>query len=238
MDRPSRPPAPETSRAAAAADERPAPASETPDALAEPAEPEPVEPAPQEPEPEEAGRGAADLVGQWGGIIGELKRRKQALTAAVYGEARVEGFDGTVLTLAFPEDQDFYVGMAKDRKHADVLGEVLEERIGSKPRLEVRSGEGDPEATPVPTGEPSRGTPPQEPVPRGPAPEPPAHLEEPPAGLDDESFDQTVARADVPGARFGAPEAGGETGEGKIRSEAEVFEIMRGFEPFGRRDES
>ena len=30
-----------------------------------------------------------------------------------------------------------------------------------------------------------------------------------------------------------APEAGGETGNGTIRSEAEVFEIMRGFGPFG-----
>jgi hypothetical protein len=49
----------------------------------------------------------------------------------------------------------------------------------------------------------------------------------------EEGFDETVARADVPGARFGAPEAGGETDNGTIRSEAEVFEIMRGFGPFG-----
>jgi hypothetical protein len=55
---------------------------------------------------------------------------------------------------------------------------------------------------------------------------------------DDEGFDETVARADVPGARFGAPEAGGETGNGTIRSETEVFEIMRSFEPFGQREGS
>jgi hypothetical protein len=42
-----------------------------------------------------------------------------------------------------------------------------------------------------------------------------------------------VAGADVPEARFGAPEAGGESGNGTIRSEAEVFEIMRGFGPLG-----
>ena len=182
---------------------------------------------------EGAGPGAVDVAGQWADIIGELKRRKQALTAAVYGEARVEGFDGAVLTLAFPEDQDFYVGMAKDRKHADVLAEVLEERVGSRPRLEVRSGGDLPEAAPVSAGEPTRDTPPEEFVSREPAPEPPARLEEPPVGLDDEGFDETVARADVPGPRFGPPGGGGEAGDGTIRSEAEVFEIMRDFGPFG-----
>lgn len=201
-------------------------------------EPDPVElgpgePAPEETRSEEVGRGGVDLAGQWAGIIGELKRRKQALTAAVYGEARVEGFDGALLKLAFPEDQSFYVGMAKDRKHADVLGEVLEERIGSRPRLEIRSGEEGPEAAPVSTGEPSRNTPPKEPVSRGPAPEPPSRPEELPAGQDDEGFDETVAQAGSPGARFGTPEAGGKTGDGKIRNEAEVFEMMRGFGPFG-----
>lgn len=200
----------------------------------DPAEPGPGEPAPEEAGPEEAGRGGVDLAGQWAGIIGELKRRKQALTAAVYGEARVEGFDGKVLTLGFPEDQDFYVGMARDRKHADVLGEVLEERIGSRPRLEVRSGEEVPEAAPVSTGEPSRNTPPEKPLSREPAPEPHSRPEEPSAGRDDAGFDETVAQADVPGARLGSPEAG----DGKIRSEAEVFEIMRGFGPFGQSKES
>src|SRR5919106_1020497 len=39
------------------------------------------------------------LASEWHGIMGELKRRRQALTAAVYGEARVESFDGSVLRL-------------------------------------------------------------------------------------------------------------------------------------------
>jgi hypothetical protein len=78
----------------------------------------------------------------------------------------------------------------------------------------------------------------EEPDERDPVPEPAPIREEPPAGRADAGFDETVARADVPGARFGAPEAGGETGNGTIRSEAEVFEIMRGFEPFGRREGS
>ena len=209
---------------AAAEPERPAP-DEAPAESPASDEPGPVEAVPEVPE---AGGDGVDLAGQWAGIIGELKRRKQALTAAVYGEARVEGFDGAVLKLAFPEDQDFYVGMAKDRKHADVLGEVLEERVGSRPRLEVRSGGEAPEAVPISTGEPPRDPPPEKPISRDPAPETPARPEEP-AGRDDDGFDETVARADIPGARFGTPEGA----EGTIRSEAEVFEIMRGFGPFG-----
>ncbi|HJQ27831.1 MAG TPA: hypothetical protein VJ827_00700, partial [Rubrobacter sp.] len=80
-----------------------------------------------------------DLASEWGGIMDELKRRRQALTAAVYGEARVENFDGEVLRLVYPEEQSFHVGMAKDQGHLQKLGEVLEERLGSKPRLEVRA---------------------------------------------------------------------------------------------------
>ena len=217
-------PAPEPSPAAAAPAERSAPD-----------EPGPAEAASAEPED---GRGAADLAGQWAEIITELKRRKQALSAAVYGEARVEDFDGRVLTLAFPEDQGFYVEMAKDRKHAEVLGEVLEQRTGSRPRLEVRSGGEGPDATPVSTGGPPLDVPKEGPVARDPAPEPAPIREEPPPVRDDEGFDETVARADVPGARFRAPGAGGETGNGTIRSEAEVFEIMRGFGPFGQREGS
>src|SRR5215217_3846909 len=88
-----------------------------------------------------------DFASEWGGIMGELKRRRQALTAAVYGEARVESFDGKVLHLVFPEEQSFHVGMAKDSGHLEKLGEVLEERLGSKPRLEVRAVGGEPEGT-------------------------------------------------------------------------------------------
>ena len=226
-------PAPEPPLAAAPPAERPEPSGEAAEAPPEPApdEPGPAEAAPGGPE---NGRGAADLAGQWADIITELKRRKQALSAAVYGEARVEDFDGRVLTLAFPEDQSFYVEMARDRKHAEVLGEVLEERIGSRPRLEVRSGGERPDAAPTSTGGPPLDVPRKEPVARDPVvPEPAPIREEPPPVRDDEGFDETVARADVPGARLGAPEAGGEAGNGTIRSEAEVFEIMRGFEPFG-----
>jgi len=236
------PPAPEsppvTATSKEAAPEEPtAPSGEVAEAAEEsaPDEPAPAEAASGGPEP---GRGVADVAGQWADIITELKRRKQALSAAVYGEARVEDFDGRVLTLAFPEDQSFYVEMAKDRKHAEVLGEVLEERIGSRPRLEVRSGGEEPEAAPTSTGGPPRDTPEEEPVARDAVNEPAPLREEPPAGRDEAGFDETVARANVPGARFGTPEAGGESDDGMIRSEAEVFEIMRGFGPFDQREGS
>jgi DNA polymerase III subunit gamma/tau len=87
-----------------------------------------------------------DLASEWHGIMGELKRRRQALTAAVYGEARVESFDGSVLRLIYPEEQSFHVGMAKDPGHLQKLGEVLEERLGSAPRLEINAA-GGPSAT-------------------------------------------------------------------------------------------
>jgi DNA polymerase-3 subunit gamma/tau len=83
-----------------------------------------------------------DLASEWHGIMGELKRRRQALTAAVYGEARVESFDGEVLRLVYPEEQSFHVGMAKDSGHLQKLGKVLEERLGSTPRLEIKAAGG------------------------------------------------------------------------------------------------
>jgi len=77
---------------------------------------------------------------EWGSVIAELKRRRKALTAAVYQEARVGGFDGETLHLVYPKEQAFYVGMARDAKHAEELGNVLEERLGRRPRLEFEVG--------------------------------------------------------------------------------------------------
>lgn len=182
----------------------------------------PEDPAPPEAEGEDSSNGGVDLAGQWTAIIGELKRRKQALTAAVYGEASVEGFDGSVLKLVFPGEQDFYIGMAKDRKHADVLSDVLEEHVGSRPRLEIRSG-GEGGETVSASNPPGDG-PPEEPVPR--APEPPPVRDEGLPAKEDEDSGRTTAGMDE--VRTAPPDGG------TIRSEAEVFEIMRGFGPLGR----
>ncbi|HEX2740845.1 MAG TPA: DNA polymerase III subunit gamma/tau, partial [Rubrobacter sp.] len=78
----------------------------------------PADPAPVPEEDAGARRGGGvDLASEWPGIMDELKRRRQALTAAVYGEARVESLDGNVLRLVFPEEQSFHVGMARDPGH-------------------------------------------------------------------------------------------------------------------------
>src|SRR5918998_2872457 len=55
-------------------------------------------------DPDDRRETSVDLASEWQGIMGELKRRRQALTAAVYGEAPVEGFDGEVLRLGHPAD--------------------------------------------------------------------------------------------------------------------------------------
>ncbi|MDQ3387711.1 MAG: DNA polymerase III subunit gamma/tau, partial [Actinomycetota bacterium] len=124
---------------------------------------------------ENGGSGDVDLGSEWSRIVSELKRRKQALTAAVYGEARVEGFDGHTLRLIFPEEQSFHVGMAKDRKHADELCKVLEKRLGHRPHLEVRA-ESEPRSAsatpPAPLESPVEEEPPED--------EPSPFVEEPP----------------------------------------------------------
>ena len=156
-----------------------------------------------------SGKGV-DLASEWGGIMDELKRRRQALTAAVYGEARVESFDGKVLRLVFPEEQSFHVGMAKDPGHLQKLGEVLEERLGSKPRLEVRAVGG---AAP---GSSSANEPPQTEV----------HLPEP-RPVPEERPPETGSPngSGGPLAEDGGP--GSTEGDDTIRNQREVFEIAR-----------
>jgi DNA polymerase-3 subunit gamma/tau len=157
-----------------------------------------------------------DLASEWDGIMSELKRRRQALTAAVYGEARVEGFDGHVLRLVYPEEQSFHVGMARELAHTEKLCSVLEERLGSRPRLEVRAAEGE-SAAPV-TEEPPAA--PMEP----PAPEPRPDLQQPPP----ETGGPNGASGPVAKAHGPGPQARAE--DGVIQDEHEVFEIVREME--------
>ena len=161
---------------------------------------------------------SVDLASEWSRIIVELKRRRQALTAAVYGEARVEGFDGRVLRLSFPEEHGFHVGMAKDRKHVEELNKILEERIGSKPRIEVRAAGKTGDAA---SAQPPRTTTPEpadkeEPAP-GPDPTPRPAPGPPPEDASASWSETAPAEA--------SPEAG--DGDGTIRGEAEVFEMAR-----------
>jgi DNA polymerase-3 subunit gamma/tau len=190
--------------------------------------PQPAEPGPEQdvsepegqsrevPAREEADGGTGsgiDLAAEWVGIMGELKRRRQALTAAVYGEARVEDFDGHVLRLVYPEEQSFHVGMARERAHTEKLCSVLEERLGSVPRLEVRAAVGE-SAAPVAEEPPPTPTEP-------PAPEPRADLEGPPP--------ETGGPNGVSGPEARNPDPGSQAtaGDGVIQNEREVFEIAR-----------
>ncbi len=171
--------------------------------------------APEPPTREEGADEGVNLAVEWGSIMGELKRRRQALTAAVYGEARVESFDGKVLNLVYPEEQSFHVGMARDRGHLDKLGSVLEERLGSRPHLEVRAADG--EAADV---APADEEPPLEvaPPPEKPSPGPRTGQEERPLG----GSNGSVAVEGDP-----APEAS--RGDDIIRDQREVFEMAREF---------
>jgi DNA polymerase-3 subunit gamma/tau len=174
---------------------------------------EPEEPSREVPVPEEADGGTEDridLASEWVGIMDELKRRRQALTAAVYGEARVEGFDGHVLRLVYPEEQSFHVGMARERAHTEKLCAVLEGRLGSSPRLEVRAAGGESSA-PV-TEEPP------------PAPEPRPDLEEsPPEAGGPDGISGTEAQNRGPDPRATAE-------DGMIQNELEVFELAREYD--------
>ena len=151
-----------------------------------------------------------DLSSEWHGIMGELKRRRQALTAAVYGEARVESFDGSVLRLIYPEEQSFHVGMAKDPGHLQKLGEVLEERLGSAPRLEINAA-GEASAT---TATEEQPPPIEQPA--------PASEESPPKRGSPNGSGSTVAENS-------GPQQEAMRRDDVINDQREVFEIAREF---------
>jgi DNA polymerase III subunit gamma/tau len=166
-----------------------------------------------------------DVASEWNEIMGELKRRRQALTAAVYGEARIESFDGKVLQLVYPEEQSFHVGMAKDSGHLEKLGAVLEERLGSKPRLEIRAAGGEAPATISETAEePSPTVAPMEQH----MPEPTSEDNPPKAGSPNGSGGAVAENSGV------RPESRGD--DDVIRDQREVFEIAREFGLFGENE--
>ena len=253
-------PAPEPEMSESSPVEKPAPESREPEeshSAEKPVEPTPDIEFAKPPVPDEASAveegvvgASVDLGAQWSGIVADLKRRKQALTAAVYGEARVESFDGETLRLIFPEEQSFHLGMAKDRKHADELCKVLEKRLGHRPRLEVRV-ENEPQSASVATKPPEDTSPKtvspvaEEPVVEKPVeksvPGPPEDDERPPledeAPPMEESRDYGIEVEDRRMADAGASVEMGATGEASgddiIRDGREVFALARKFELFG-----
>jgi DNA polymerase-3 subunit gamma/tau len=174
-------------------------------------------------EPEETGdnaHGRPDLGAQWGALMQELRERHQAPAAAVYEEARVEGFDGAVLELAFPDELAIYVKLARDARHADPLREAIARRFGVSPRIESRVADGmSPDTA---RQDPSWHTVPREDAPDGQD-----------VGNESRAEDRgTVNQSGVDEVRGSEP---GEAGDDDIiRDQREVFEMAR--ERFDPRD--
>ena len=79
-----------------------------------------------------------DVAARWGQVMQDLKDRKQALTATVFAEGLPSRFDDGVLEITFPKESDFYAKEAGKGRHTEALAEVLERRLGVRPRLELR----------------------------------------------------------------------------------------------------
>ena len=180
----------------------------------------------REGEPEDGTDERPDLAAQWGALMQDLRERRQAPAAAVYEEARVEGFDGTVLELAFPDELSIYVKLAQDARHADPLREAIAHRFGVNPRIECRVADGGSVGTAQ--DEPSRRADPRL--------EPAAQQE----GAENvgEDTQSKEARAVNESDEISAESRGqtsGKTGSNDIiRDQREVLEMAR--ERFGSRD--
>ena len=108
----------------------------------------------------EAVAGVGALVTQWGQIIQDLKDRKQALTATVFAEGHPSRLDDGVLEITFPQESDFYAREAGKPRHGEALGEVVENRFGMRPKLELRvTGSSEPATAAPATAAPAREAP-------------------------------------------------------------------------------
>ena len=197
-------------------------------------EPEAPE-AKSEPEAGDVGRGdpestAAYLQQRWESVIQDLKDRKKALTAAYLkeGQARPVGFRDGLLTVAFSQEQDFYVKEIDKPQHKEALGEVLEERLGTRPRLEFRVTDGDAGASGVIPDPPSPTAPAARSVPETRAEQAPEPVDEPESPQNRVAETATVPEPEVGGEADGGTSRGDERA---IQSQLEVFEIAR--ERFG-----
>jgi DNA polymerase III subunit gamma/tau len=178
------------------------------------------------PEAEERGRQTEDktderldLAARWDALMQDLRDRHQAPAAAVYEEARVEGFNGAVLELAYPHELSIYVRLAQDARHADPLREAIARRFGVTPRIECRIVDGASDA-------PDTSPPEEEPLRQAPESSP--------------AVDPEVQFGDRGSAgttnELGGTAAEAQEGDDTIRDQREVFEMAR--ERFGSRDPS
>jgi DNA polymerase-3 subunit gamma/tau len=169
-----------------------------------------------------------DLAAQWGALMQDLRDRHQAPAAAVYEEARVEGFDGAVLELAYPHELSIYIKLAQDARHADPLREAIARRFGVNPRIECRVADGASDDADIP---PLEEEAPQQAADRV-VPESPA-AGNPEARSRDHGSSETT---EDPGTEAHGRVSGAAEGDDVIRDQREVFEMAR--ERFGSRDPS
>ncbi len=80
--------------------------------------------------------GSEEFYLDWGSVMRELRGRRQVPAAAFYENARVAGYEDGVLEVIFPKSMETLVAFAGDPKHMKPLQEVLEERLGTRPRIE------------------------------------------------------------------------------------------------------
>jgi hypothetical protein len=168
---------------------------------------------------------------RWESVIQDLKDRKKALTAAYLkeGQARPVGLRDGLLTVAFSQEQDFYVKEIDKPQHKEALGEVLEERLGTRPRLEFRVTDGDAGASGVIPDPPSPTAPATRTAPEARAEQAPEPVDEP-----EPPRSRAAETAPVPEPEVGGegPDGGMSPGDDRaIQSQLEVFEIAR--ERFG-----
>ncbi len=200
-------------------------------------------------DPEPASNGPSGDTLDWGSVVRELKASRPAI-AAVYEEAQMQGFGDGVLRLVFPKGLAIYAKLAGDSRRIASLQEILEERLGSRPRLEfgVVGERGTVTAVPaagapVPPARERRPEPartsrrtPEPPPDDAPMPEPPPE-ENPPPDLPEPEPPWVEGRGISPASssseanKSGGAVPGSEPpdakGDGKIRDGQEVFEMAR-----------
>jgi DNA polymerase-3 subunit gamma/tau len=161
---------------------------------------------------------ASGLKLDWDSVIRELEVRRPAI-AAVYSEAMVESLEDDVLRLAFPEELAIYVKLAGEPKRTKPLQEILEERLGTRPRLEFRiTG-----AAGAANGEvPVRPRSPRE------IPEAAPEVQPPQGGVAEDVTAGAETRSSSPGGEIGT--------EDTIRDSQEVFAMAR--KRFGSKGDS
>jgi DNA polymerase III subunit gamma/tau len=182
----------------------------------------PEDGGPEDTEPEEGIKERPDLAAHWEVVMQDLRDSRQAPAAAIYEEARVQGFDGEVLELAFPEDLAIYARLARDDRHADPLREALGRRFGLNPRIECRVTDGSfgaADATPL--EQTRRAVPAVEPE------GPPLDTQEAHNGGKSEGSREPEAVSGATGAEDLGRAPGEAEGDDIIRDQREVFEIAR-----------